>query len=172
MQTHTGEVWERIFFILNTNAGLCVLCSSICTLRTDNKLLFTTTDLLVMWKLPDWGSASGWNVPTMYYIIIMDYASVITLNEQHACNEWSNTQTHRIQKYIYWTTSEFTVLPQNLLSDLRIYCPTSEFTVRPQRFTVRPGFLEVQILVLPDPAEVYYKICVNVETCVVIFFKW
>ena len=46
--------------------------------------------------------------------------------------------------------------PQILLSDLRFYCPTSEFTVRPQSFTVRPGFLEVQILVQPDPAEVYY----------------
>ena len=129
-----------------------------------------------MWKLPDWGTASGWNAPTTYYIIIMDYASVITLDEQHACNECSNTQTHRIQKYVNWTTSDFTVRPQILLSDLRIYSTTSEFTVRPQNlqydlriysttseftvrpqsFTVRPGFLEVQILVQPDPAEVYY----------------
>ena len=168
MQIHTGEVWERIFFILNTNAGLCVLCSSICTLRTENKLLFPTTDLLVMWKLPDWGSASGWNVPTMYYIIIMDYASVITLDEQHACNEWSNTQTHRIQKYIYWTTSDFTVLPQNLLSDLRIYCPTSEFTVRPQNlmsdlriycptseFTVRPQNLLSDLRIYCPTSEFY-----------------
>ena len=43
----------------------------------------------------------------------------------------------------------------HLRSDLRVYCPTSEFSVRPQSFTVRPGFLEVQILVRPDPAEVY-----------------
>ena len=161
LQTHTGEVWGRIFFIFYTNAGLCVLCSSICTLRTENKLLFTTTDLLVMWKLPDWGSASGWNVPTMYYIIIMDYASVITLDEQHACNECSNTQTHRIQKYVNWTTSDFTVRPQILLSDLRIYSTTSEFTVRPQNlqydlriysttseFTVRPQNLQYDLRVL------------------------
>ena len=57
---------------------------------------------------------------------------------------------------IYSTTSESTVRPQNLQYDLRIYSTTSEFTVRPQSFTVRPGFLEVQILVQPDPAEVYY----------------
>ena len=69
--------------------------------------------------------------------------------------KYSDTQN---TKYIYCPTSEFTVRPQNLLSDLRIYCPTSEFTVRPQSFTVRPGFLEVQILVLPDPAEVYYNV--------------
>ena len=55
-------------------------------------------------------------------------------------------------------TSEFSVRPQNLVSDLRIYCPTSEFTVRPQSFTVWPGFFEVQILVRPDPAEVYYNV--------------
>ena len=66
--------------------------------------------------------------------------------------KYSDTQN---TKYIYWTTSDFTVVPQNLLSDLRIYCSTSEFTVRPQSFTVRPGFLEVQILVLPELAEVY-----------------
>ena len=75
--------------------------------------------------------------------------------------EYKNTSTEPPQILLYYlrincTTSEFTVRPQNLLSDLRIYCPTSEFTVRPQSFTVRPGFLEVQILVLPDPAEVYY----------------
>ena len=58
---------------------------------------------------------------------------------------------------IYSTTSESTVRPQNLQYDLRIYSTTSEFTVRPQSFTVRPGFLEVQILVQPDPAEVYYN---------------
>ena len=57
---------------------------------------------------------------------------------------------------IYSTTSESTVRPQNLQYDLRIYSTTSEFTVRPQSFTVRPGFLEVQILVLPELAEVYY----------------
>ena len=57
---------------------------------------------------------------------------------------------------IYSTTSDSTVRPQNLQYDLRIYSTTSEFTVRPQSFTVRPGFLEVQILVQPDPAEVYY----------------
>ena len=59
---------------------------------------------------------------------------------------------------IYSTTSESTVRPQNLQYDLRIYSTTSEFTVRPQSFTVRPGFLEVQILVQPDPAEVYYNV--------------
>ena len=113
----------------------------------------------------------------------MDYASVITLDEQHACNECSNTQDTQNTKIrqlnhlrfycptsdftvrpqnlqydlrIYSTTSESTVRPQNLQYDLRIYSTTSEFTVRPQSFTVRPGFLEVQILVRPDPAEVYY----------------
>ena len=121
-----------------------------------------------MWKLPDWGSASGWNVPTMYYIIIMDYASVITLDEQHACNECSNTQTHRIQKYVNWTTSDFTVRPQILLSDLRIYSTTSEFTVRPQNlqydlriysttseFTVRPQNLQYDLRIYSTTSEFY-----------------
>ena len=62
---------------------------------------------------------------------------------------------------IYSTTSESTVRPQNLQYDLRIYSTTSEFTVRPQSFTVRPGFLEVQILVQPDPAEVYYSLVIE-----------
>ena len=125
------------------------------------QIMNTLLEMLVMWKLPDWGTASGWNAPTTYYIIIMDYASVITLDEQHACNECSNTQTHRIQKYVNWTTSDFTVRPQILLSDLRIYSTTSEFTVRPQNlqydlriysttseFTVRPQNLQYDLRVL------------------------
>ena len=77
--------------------------------------------------------------------------------------EYKNTSTEPPQILLsdlrfYCPTSEFTVRPQNLQYDLRIYSTTSESTVRPQSFTVRPGFLEVQILVRPDPAEVYYHL--------------
>ena len=74
---------------------------------------------------------------TMFYIIIMDFmhqslhlmSSMLAMNDQILAEYYSDTQN---TKYIYCPTSEFTVRPQNLLSDLRIYCPTSEFTVRPQ----------------------------------------
>ena len=71
---------------------------------------------------------------------------------------------------IYWTTWEFTELPENLLNYLGNYWTTWEFywttweitelpgnfTELPQIFTELPGFLQVQIIVLPGPAEVYY----------------
>ena len=70
---------------------------------------------------------------------------------------------------IYWTTWEFTELPHNLLNYLRIYWTTSQFTELPQIFTELPqiftelpqiltelpGFLQVKIIELPGPAEVY-----------------
>ena len=71
---------------------------------------------------------------------------------------------------IYWTTWEFTELPENLLNYLGNYWTTwkfywttweitelpENFTELPQIFTELPGFLQVQIIVLPGPAEVYY----------------
>ena len=70
---------------------------------------------------------------------------------------------------IYWTTWEFTELPENLLNYLGNYWTTwkfywttweitelpENFTELPQIFTELPGFLQVQIIVLPGPAEVY-----------------
>ena len=56
---------------------------------------------------------------------------------------------------IYWVTSDFTELPQNLLSYLRFYWATSDFTELPQNFTELPGFSGVRVCVLPDPVEVY-----------------
>ena len=78
---------------------------------------------------------------------------------------WASTELpQNLLNYlrIYWTTSESTELPENLLNYLRIYWTTWEitelpenFTELPQIFTELPGFLQVQIIVLPGPAEVY-----------------
>ena len=46
-----------------------------------------------------------------------------------------------------------TELPQNLLNYLRTYRTTTEFTELPQNFTELPGFLVVQICVLPGPRK-------------------
>ena len=130
---------------------------------------------------------------------IMEFVKIITyetvaLGGQRAHNEWMikylrfPTLTHRthllnylrfywttweftelpqnLLNYltIYWTTWEFTELPHNLLNYLRIYWTTSQFTELPQIFTELPqiftelpGFLQVKIIELPGPAEVYYS---------------
>ena len=152
-----------------------------CTERMELKVFLTTVHLLVMKvaRLRDriWVECTN-------YVLHNHHGLCISYNTRWAaCLQWmfkySDTQNTKIRQLnhlrfycptsdftvrpqnlqydlrIYSTTSESTVRPQNLQYDLRIYSTTSEFTVRPQSFTVRPGFLEVQILVQPDPAEVY-----------------
>ena len=183
LQTHTGEVWGRIilYFLFK-----CRFVSSVFfylfTAHSEQTIIYNDrfVGYVKVARLRDriWVECTN-------YVLHNHHGLCISYNTRWAaCLQWmfkySDTQNTKIRQLnhlrfycptsdftvrpqnlqydlrIYSTTSESTVRPQNLQYDLRIYSTTSEFTVRPQSFTVRPGFLEVQILVLPDPAEVYY----------------
>ena len=183
LQTHTGEVWGRIilYFLFK-----CRFVSSVFfylfTAHSEQTIIYNDrfVGYVKVARLRDriWVECTN-------YVLHNHHGLCISYNTRWAaCLQWmfkySDTQNTKIRQLnhlrfycptsdftvrpqnlqydlrIYSTTSESTVRPQNLQYDLRIYSTTSEFTVRPQSFTVRPGFLEVQILVQPDPAEVYY----------------
>jgi hypothetical protein len=99
----------------------------------------------------------------MEFVKIITYETVVALGGQRAHNEWMikylrfPTLTHRthLLNYLrfYWTTWEFTELPQNLLNYLTIYWTTWEFTKLPhnllnyrQFYTTPPNISFVGIL--------------------------
>ena len=89
LQTHQISVRNIFIFLQLQVCQFCFHSWFICTMRTEkSKYFFTAAHLLVMWKLPDWGTASGRNVPTMYYIIIMDFLCISCYTWWAASSQW------------------------------------------------------------------------------------
>jgi len=91
-----------------------------------------------------WGLNIRFSLPSLHMLTIFwenwrNFQYLAGLAHFRACPssplsvaEWmiKYLDTHNAE-YIYWATSEFTELPQNLLSYLRIYWATSDFTELP-----------------------------------------
>ena len=119
-----------------------------------------------------WDCLCTWWAESSQWVNNIKYLDFLLWHTEHTY--WTTSDSTELPENllnylrIYWTTWEFTELPHNLLNYLRIYWTTSQFTELPQIFTELPqiftelpGFLQVKIIELPGPAEVYYELSNN-----------